>query len=104
MSTEFEGLPLFAAPAPEPTKIRLIDPKVRGTEEEPRLSNQCAQILERLRQGHATNSELAGISLKYTGRISDLRQSGFDIQVIQRDRKSGVTVYELKAEPQRQTA
>lgn len=63
--------------------------------EAPRLSKQCAAILERLRSGPATNAELVGIALKYTGRISDLRKSGYDIRVIQRDHASGVNTYRL---------
>lgn len=39
-----------------------------------RLSKQCEKILHRLRQGPATNFELAQIALKYTGRIDEIRQ------------------------------
>jgi hypothetical protein len=45
-----------------------------------RLSRQCEIILHRLQQGPATSSELAALSIKYTGRISDLRKRGFNIQ------------------------
>ena len=44
-----------------------------------RLSGQNAAILERLRQGPATNAELAAMSLKYTSRVSDLRDHGYVI-------------------------
>ena len=48
-----------------------------------RLENQCRTILALLKgrgnQG-ATNAELARIALKYTSRISDLRDSGHDIR------------------------
>lgn len=47
-----------------------------------RLSGQNAAVLARLRQGPATNAELAGISLKYTSRISDLRDAGFVIRSV----------------------
>lgn len=65
-------------------------------EEAPRLSKQCREILERLKQGPATNRELSQISLKYTGRISDLRASGFRIEIVERNHQSGLNVYELK--------
>jgi len=38
-----------------------------------RLAGQNAEILARLRQGAAMNTELARIALNYTARISDLR-------------------------------
>lgn len=63
--------------------------------EAPRLSRQCRLILERLRVGAATNRELSELSLKYTGRISELRQAGYDVRVIQRDHESGLNTYRL---------
>ena len=65
-------------------------------EEAPRLSKQCREILERLKQGPATNRDLAGLSLKYTSRVSDLRAAGFKIEVVERNHQSGLNVYELK--------
>lgn len=44
-----------------------------------RLSRQCAAIIARLRRGPATNRELSEIALKYTSRISDCRDAGFNI-------------------------
>jgi len=64
-----------------------------------RRLSQADQILERLREGHATNAELAEISLKYTSRISDLRARGIDVRVIRQDRSTGLTVYGLKVTP-----
>lgn len=64
--------------------------------EAPRLSNQCRLILERLRAGNATNRELSQISLKYTGRVSDLRAAGYVIEVIERSHETGLNVYALK--------
>jgi len=46
----------------------------------PRLSGQCQRILELLRRGPCTNVELAEVSLKYSGRISDLRKRGYRIE------------------------
>lgn len=83
--SEFGDLPLF----------KLCDPQVRDTVEAPRLSTQCQKILDRLKAGPATNRELAEIALKYTGRLSDLRASGFSVAVMSRDRASGLTWYHL---------
>lgn len=55
------------------------DPNVEPTDT-PRLTGQNLRILNRLRLGPASNTELSGISLKYTSRISDLRKHGFDIE------------------------
>lgn len=76
---------------PEPV-IQFADTNLEK-EEKPRLSRQCREILERLKQGTATNKELAAIALKYTSRISDLRASGYDVRIVSRDRKSGIVVY-----------
>lgn len=75
----------------------VIEPRDPGVtdEEKPRLRGQCLAILERLRQGPATNRELAAISLKYTGRISDLRRAGYAIPAPEEDRVSGHAVYRL---------
>ena len=64
-------------------------------EERPRLTGQNQAILERLRRGPATNFELAEISLKYTSRISDVRAAGYTVVVVDRDRATGRTMYEL---------
>jgi hypothetical protein len=63
--------------------------------EDKRLSAQCQAILDRLKQGPATNSELSTIAIKYTGRISDLRAAGVDVRVIDRDRASGRVTYAI---------
>jgi hypothetical protein len=61
----------------------------------PRLSRQCRLILERLRQGQATGKELCAIAQKYTGRISDLRKSGYQIDKIHQNHRTGLTIYAL---------
>jgi hypothetical protein len=61
-----------------------------------RLSRQCQTILDLLRSGRVTNTELAKVSLKYTSRLSDLRAAGHDVRVVTQDRRTGVTVYELR--------
>lgn len=58
-----------------------------------RLSAQCAEILRRLAQGPATNRELATVALKYTSRVSDLREAGWDIACDRLD--GGLTRYQL---------
>lgn len=63
--------------------------------EKPRLSAQCRAILDRLRKGPATNTELSGIALKYTGRISDLRAAGYEVKIVARDLTSGLVTYKL---------
>ena len=65
----------------------------------PRLDSQCDRMLARLQKGPATNVELSGISLKYTSRVTDLRQLGHIIEC--EKRMSGVTVYRLM--PKRDT-
>lgn len=74
--------------------IAPCDPNVAPAEA-PRLAKQCALVLARLNAGPATNDELAAISRKYTSRISDLREAGFDIQCYDRNYKTGVCWYRL---------
>ena len=61
-----------------------------------RLAAQCGKMLALLRergnQG-ATNSELAHIALKYTSRVSDLRQAGHDIRCLCVSASAGVYRY-----------
>ena len=59
------------------------DPSVTP-EEAPRLTGQNAAVFLRLRRGPATNKELSAIALKYTSRISDLRERGFVIECFKR--------------------
>ena len=61
-----------------------------------RLGGHNLKILERLQRGPATNRELAAISLKYTARVSDLREAGYDVRCVAQDRKSGFALYELR--------
>lgn len=83
----------FDSPA-APRRVSVID-KTVTKEEARRLEGQSQRIIERLRQGDATNDELAAIARKYTSRISDCRKAGFEITIISRDRASGVVVYRL---------
>lgn len=85
-----QQLSLFDAPR----KIAPRDTHVEK-EERPRLSKQNQAIPERLQRGPATNFELAQIAMKYTGRISDLRAAGYNVVVVDRDRATGSTMYQL---------
>lgn len=71
------------------------DPTVTS-EEAPRLSRQCQALLDRLRLGRVSNDEMSRISRKYTSRVSDLRKAGYSIEVVSRDKKTGLVIYELK--------
>ena len=65
-------------------------------QEKTRLSKQCEAILGRLQQGPVSNHLLAGTyALKYTSRISDLRRRDHDVRVIERDHRTGRTLYAL---------
>lgn len=46
-----------------------------------RLGRQCRLILEAITGRWASSAELSDIALKYSGRISDLRARGYEIQV-----------------------
>lgn len=75
--------------------IEPCDPNVVHQQEVRRLTGQNAAILKRLRLGPADNVELAGMALKYTSRISDLRAAGHRVEIIQRNSANGVNVYKL---------
>ena len=72
-----------------------FDVELARDQEAKRLGGQCAKILERLRHGRTSNSDLALISLKYTSRISDLRKAGHDVRCVVQNRATGLTFYEL---------
>ena len=59
-----------------------------------RFSRQCAAILARLEHGPASNVELAAISIKYTGRISDLRKRG--VRILCDRGEGGVNWYRIE--------
>lgn len=85
-----QQLSLFDAPrkiAPRDTHVEKV--------ERPRLTGQNQAVLERLQQGPATNFELNQIAIKYTSRISDLRAAGYNVVVVDRDRATGRTMYQL---------
>jgi hypothetical protein len=77
------------------TQLDIFSVPVQHPAEARRLSGQCAAILARLHQGPATNRELAGLSLKYTSRLSEVKAAGWDIRVVERDYETGRVVYQL---------
>ena len=74
--------------------IAPCDPSVKPAER-PRLAKQCRTILQRLKNGSATNDELSQLARKYTGRLSELREAGCTITCFDRDYKTGLTNYRL---------
>ncbi len=60
----------------------------------PRITGQRLKILERLREGPATNMELNAICFRYGARIHELRGLGFKIKTVQE--KAGVFRFELE--------
>lgn len=65
-----------------------------------RLHSGSMRVLDRLRQGVATNVELCTKEiggLRAGGRIFDLRKAGYSIET--RHVQGGVWEFELKAEP-----
>lgn len=90
---------------PNPPVSRRTDPETshaaeRALNQSGRRGSQKGRILARLRRGPATNAELAAISLKYTGRVSDLRADGHEI-VVERADDSGVATYRLASDADR---
>lgn len=79
--------------APTPVSV-YADHQAEVDDERDRLDNAKGRILARLRQGPATNLELAEICLRYTGRMSDLRiKDGHRIE--KEHLGSGTWVYRL---------
>lgn len=83
--------------------MRAIHPRdshVTEPSEIRRLTGQNARILARLKQGPATARELAALSLKYTSRISDLRDAGYNIPAPAKAPNGLSTYYLVKPAPQ----
>lgn len=69
----------------------------------PRLKRSVLRVLERLRQGPATNLELAHPSvggLRAAARVHELRQAGYDIRSVHRVGEGPVWDYALVSEPE----
>lgn len=67
-----------------------------GKAERKRLNRQSAEILERLRQGPASNVELMQIAQRFGARLHELRACGHVIEIVDRDRATGHVVYQLR--------
>lgn len=82
--------------------IPVSDPNVHA-EERARLSQQSRQILAAFlaaADGKVGSEKLTEIAQRFGARIHDLRQAGYVIDIVERDRKSGLTVYQLSKEQQ----
>jgi hypothetical protein len=71
-----------------------VDPSVPSAAV-PRLSRQSLAILDRLRKGPATNTELAGITHRFGARKFDLVKAGYDVRIVGHDAASGLVRYAL---------
>jgi hypothetical protein len=62
----------------------------------PRLTKQCLKILRLFVENrYVSNTALHSLAYNHTARISDLRQNGFDIEMIVYDRETGQAGYRL---------
>lgn len=77
-----------------PISWRCLDPSVSAVEGK-RLNRQAVAILERLRLGPASNTELYRLCMNATARISEIRRAGFDIQCYDRCRATGTCWYRV---------
>lgn len=76
--------------------VQVTDSHVTSPDEQGRLQTQSARILQRLREGPASNQELSAIALRFGARLHDLRKAGYAVSVIERDHASGKVVYALE--------
>ena len=68
--------------------------------EEPRLASQTSEILRLFKKyRRLSNTTLPNVALRYSARLYDLRPAGYLIELVSRERATGVTWYELKDEP-----
>jgi hypothetical protein len=73
------------------------DPHVTDRSDRLRLSAQCVRIIALFqKRGRVSNRELAAISLKYTSRISDLRDAGYLVVCTHDDATAGLCWYSLR--------
>jgi len=81
--------------------VRAIEPKDPNIREaaKPRLSRQSREVLQRLREGPASNRELATIALRFGGRLWDLRKAGCNIATESHNHETGEVWYRLAFEP-----
>lgn len=65
----------------------------------PRLGRQQKAILEALRVGPVTNTELLGIGMRFGARIQELRKAGYEIATCSASAERGCYLYTLLREP-----
>jgi hypothetical protein len=79
--------------------IQPRDSHVTDADEQKRLSGQTAALIARLRRGPAARADLAKLAPNITARVSDarahLRPKGESVEVIERNRKTGYTLYAI---------
>ncbi len=73
------------------------DPRVTDRREAQRLSTQCVKMIRLLQsRARVPNRELARMALKYTSRISDLRDAGYLVVCTPDPVEDGLTWYSLR--------
>jgi hypothetical protein len=92
-------LPLPIFPGPHRLPVEPRDPNLDRAAR-PRLGRQSLAVLDRLREGLASNIDLARITHRFGGRLYDLRKAGCTIVIVSNDHRSGVVVYRLAYEPE----
>jgi hypothetical protein len=78
----------------------LLNPSVRQ-EDEIRLSRQARKIVKRLTDGFLpapTNADFGKIALKYTSRLSEIRDAveAIGLQLVAKDQGEGLWEYEIQ--------
>jgi len=80
-------MPLFEAPR-QFTDARL------DAKEQVRLNRQCVAILRYMvSRERVSNSELNEVAFRYSARIYDLKKAGIGIEIVERNRETGVNWY-----------
>jgi hypothetical protein len=82
-----------------PVRGEASEPTVVGTvaDEKTRCVRHRDAILALLREGSATNGELEAVGgNRFGARIHELRKDGHVIEIVHRNRDSGLTLYRLK--------
>jgi hypothetical protein len=89
--TQYDNMPL----APD----RKAEARTLGTvaDEKNRAGRHRDAILALLREGSATNGDLEAVGgNRFGARIHELRKDGHVIEIVHRNRESGLTLYRLK--------
>ena len=95
---DFEKKIEYGTPFEKDGGVIPFDPHVAPREKKIRLSRQCKEILDRLRQGPATQRELMMIASQYNARIFALRGEGYNIPSPEQNHKTGISIYHIEEE------